>query len=161
MSTQTPSTTDLLAGGAPSAKFATVGTTIKGTVISAEDAQQTDFDSGKPKFYEDSGKPMMQVVISVQTDDRDPEIPNDDGERRIFCKGQMLSALKAALRSAGMDSHTFRRGGALIAVQYTGDGEPSKRGLNPPKQFAVQVKHGASLLDGGTTEAATPAQDLL
>lgn len=140
MSTQQiPSVGDILGGGSPILKFETVGTTHKGTVVRAETSQQTDFDSGAPKFW-DNGDPMWQIILTLATDQRDPEIVNDDGERRVFVKGNMLNGLKAALRSVGAKTIDP---GDLIAIQYAGDGEPSKRGLNPPKQFTVQVKKGA------------------
>lgn len=152
-----PSTADLLAGGAPAAKFPTVGTTVKGKVINAEVTQQTDYATGEVKTWDD-GSPRLQIVITVQTDERDPDIPNDEGERRIFVKGQMLQALRSALRAVGARDITP---GDTIAVQYTGDGE-AKRGMNPPKLYAVQVKKGspvADLLSGQDTTA--PPTDLL
>ena len=149
-----PSTADLLAGGAPAAKFPTIGTTVKGTVLKAEVTQQTDFDSGEPKFWDD-GKPMLQIVLTIQTDERDPDIVNDEGERRLFIKGQMLQAFRTALRAVGARDITP---GDMIAVQYVGDGEAKRRGLRPPKQYAVQVKKGsptADLLGGQDTPAPT------
>ena len=152
-----PSTADLLAGGAPAAKFPTIGTTVKGTVLKAEVTQQTDFDSGEPKFWDD-GKPMLQIVLTIQTDERDPDIVNDEGERRIFVKGQMLQALRSALRAVGARDITP---GDTIAVQYTGDGE-AKRGMNPPKLYAVQVKKGSPTADLlGSQDTPAPPTDLL
>lgn len=148
-----PSTADLLAGGAPSAKFPTPGTTVKGKVISAEVTQQTDFATGEVKTWDD-GSPRLQIVLTVQTDERDPEITDDQGERRIFVKGQMLTALKQALRAVGARDITP---GDTIAVQYTGDGE-AKRGMNAPKLYAVQVRKGSptgDLLGGQDTPAPT------
>lgn len=123
---------DLLQGGAPSAKFPTIGTTIKGTVVSAKKSQQTDID-GKLKFWDD-GNPMWQIVITLQTDQRDPSIQNDDGERRLFVKGQMQTALKAALKDAGA---TGLEVGATLAVQYESDGE-AKPGKSAPKVYRGQ-----------------------
>lgn len=160
MSTQhAPSVDDLLGGGSPILKFEAIGTTHKGTVVRAETSQQTDFDSGAPKFWDD-GKPMWQIVLTLATDARDPEVVNDDGERRIFVKGNMLAQLKAALRAAGAKTIDP---GDLVAVQYASDGTPSRRGLNPPKQYLVQVKKGAgaqaaALLDAD--EPATPPADV-
>lgn len=118
-------------GGAPAAKFPTIGTVIKGTVLNSEVAQQIDFATQKPKFYDD-GNPAMQVVITVQTDDRDPSIENDDGKRRLFVRGQMREALGDALRGTGAK---LEKGGTL-AVQYVAD-KPSNKG-NPAKQYRAQ-----------------------
>lgn len=160
MSTSTDVNDFLLQNGIPAAKFPTIGTVVKGTVLKADVEQQRDFDSGEPKTYDD-GNPMMQIVITLATDERDPDIDGDDGTRRLFVKGQMLAALRAALRSAQAKLEP----GGQIAVQYASDGEAKKRGFNPPKQYAVQYKAGtnpavADLL--GSEGAAAPAPvDLL
>jgi len=69
---------DLLEGGGKSAKFETVGDTTKGQVVSAESRQQTDYTSGEPLTWDD-GNPRMQLVITLATDERDPDDPTDDG----------------------------------------------------------------------------------
>jgi hypothetical protein len=124
----------LLEGGGASFKFDTIGKTAKGTVVAATAQQQTDFQSGKPLTWDD-GNPRMQLVITLATDERDPDDPTDDGERRIFAKGEMLKAIKAALRAANAE---LAEGGTL-AVKYTGDGE-AERGKNPPKLYAAEYK---------------------
>lgn len=158
---QFPDPNSLLTGGAPYCKFETVGTVRKGTVVNMETAQQTDYDTGAPLVWED-GKPKLQVIVTLATDERDPDIPGDDGERRLFIKGGMLSAFRAALRAVGAKG---LNPGDLIAVQYTGDGTPSRRGLNPPKQYACQVKPGAgplaAALEDDPTDAGVAVQDLL
>lgn len=123
----------LLSGGVPSAKFPAVGTTVKGTVVSSVVTQQTDFTSNKPKFYDD-GNPMMQVVITLQTDERDPAVDGDDGLRKIYVRGQMTAAVREALRNAGAKLAV----GGTLAVQYTGDKPAEKPGLNPAKVYRAQ-----------------------
>lgn len=120
-------------GGAPAAKFPTIGTTVKGTVLNSEVTQQIDFATQKPKFYDD-GNPAMQVVITIQTDERDPSIEDDDGRRRLFVRGQMRTAVGEALRAAGAK---LEKGGT-IAVQYAED-KPSNKG-NPAKQYRAQYQ---------------------
>lgn len=131
----------LSGGGGPRAfKFEAIGDTAKGQILEVEVAQQTDFQTGEPKFWKD-GKPMEQLVVHLQTDERDGD--DDDGKRRVFLKGSKKStttsvgALLTALRDAGT---TRPEVGATLAVQYTGDGEPAARGLNAPKEFRVQYK---------------------
>lgn len=121
-------------GGAPSAKFASVGDTVKGSVVSAESRQQTDLD-GKAKTWDD-GSPQMQIIITLDTDERDPSIIDDDGKRRVFVKGKMLTALKEALKDAGAKLEV----GAKLAFQYTGDGTAAKAGYSPPKLYKVAYK---------------------
>jgi hypothetical protein len=43
--------------------------------------------TGEPKFWP-SGDPMYQVIVTVQTQERDPSIQDDDGKRRLFIKGR-------------------------------------------------------------------------
>lgn len=123
-------------GGSPSASFKEVGTVVKGTVTAAELSQQTEFGTGTPKTWDD-GKPMMQIVVTLQTDERDATIDDDEGERRLFVKGAMLKSLRDAVKGAGVK--TVEVGGTL-AVKYTGDAAPSKPGLNGAKQYVVQYK---------------------
>lgn len=122
-------------GGVPSAKFDAVGKVVKGTVTAAEVQQQRDFDTGQPKNWDD-GKPMMQLVITLQTDERDPEVEDDEGLRRLFAKGNMLNAIREAVRKSG---GKLENGGKL-AVKYTGDGEAKKRGFSPPKIYTAQYE---------------------
>lgn len=125
----------LSSSGAPAAKFPSIGTVVKGTIISAEMAQQTDMD-GKLKTWED-GKPRQQIIVTLHTEERDPSLDEDDGTRRVFIKGGMLSALREALKAAeakGIDV------GGTLAVKYTADGVPTQRGFNPPKIYVAQYK---------------------
>ncbi len=123
----------LLESASKTAKFPTVGTTHKGEVVSATTRQATDFDSGKPKFWDD-GNPIMELVITIQTTERDPDDTHDDGRRTLYAGGRMLKAIKDALRAARA---TLEEGGKL-AVQYTGDGEATRG--NPPKLYAAQYE---------------------
>lgn len=92
----------LMGGGAPSARFPTKGTRVAGEVLAVpETRQQTDMVTKAPKFYK-NGDPMMSVVVRIQTEMRDPSIPNDDGERRCFVKGRAIKALREAVKAAGV-----------------------------------------------------------
>lgn len=135
----------LMGGGVPSCTFPDVGTTWKGEVLSKETQQQRDFTTGEKKFWDD-GNPMLQVCITLQTDADDPEVDDDDGRRKLYVKGAMLKAIQGAVRTAG--AKTIEEGGTL-AVKYTGDGTPSKKGLNPPKQYEAQYKAPTGGVDAG------------
>jgi hypothetical protein len=156
MSTQTDPNAFLMSGGAPAAKFPTIGTAVKGTVITAEVNQQTDFQSQKPKFYDD-GKPMMQLVVTLQTDERDPENSDDDGTRRLFVRGQMLSAVRQAVKVSGGKLEP----GGTLAVQYVSDKASDKPGRSPAKMYEAAYKPGApasvDALLGNTPQAAGPS----
>jgi hypothetical protein len=123
----------LLAGGVTSAKFETAGTTVSGTICrDPEVQQQREIDSGKPKFWDD-GNPRKQIVIHLQTAGRDPELEDDDGVRAIYVRGNMLRAVREAVRKAGGKLET----GGVLTVTYTGDGERKAAGFNPPKLYTA------------------------
>lgn len=89
-----------------SAKFPDVGATVTGKVVSFEQQQATDFD-GKPKFW-DNGDKVMQLKVGLQTDERSPDIEDDDGVRYLYVKGSkkpesnsMHAAVAGALHKAG------------------------------------------------------------
>lgn len=166
MSIDTSVTDFLTGGGGKSASFKDVGDTIKGTVVAAEMRQQIDIDTGKPATW-DNGDPKMQAVITLQTEDRDDA--DDDGIRNLYVKGSkkpesqsLAAALAAAIKKAGAPLDV----GGTLACRYTGDGVPSKRGFNAPKQYAMSYKPPAIDLGdfadapAGTAPAVDPLADL-
>jgi hypothetical protein len=118
--------------GAPSAKFEKVGDKIGGVILDAQLREQTDFATGAVKYYDD-GKPMMQVVITLQTNQNDPAIEDDDGRRRIYAKGQMLAELRKAVGRGGIQV------GGKLAIKYAANGE-AKKGLSAPKHYQVRYE---------------------
>lgn len=144
---------DLLgSGGAPAFKFQTIGDTIRGTIVSTETRQQRDYATGDLKFWDD-GKPMMEAVITLQTDLRDPTIQDDDGQRRIFVRGRLLGALRDARTAAKVDRIDV---GGTLAVRYTGDGEPPKPGFRPPKLFTAEYRPPAEQVNDLLGDTPTP-----
>ena len=132
----------LTASGAPTAKFTDIGDTHKGTVISSEVRQQTEFGTGAPLTWDD-GRPRLELVVTIDTIDTGDTGDHDTTERRIFAKGAMLTAIKAAVKEGG---GRLLNGGELT-VRYTGDGEQKTRGFNPPKLYKAKY----------VPPAATPA----
>lgn len=155
MSNQDPNDFLMGGGGAPSAKFKTIGDTHRGVITGLQVRQQLDFATKKPKFWDD-GNPQMQLEVTIATEERDATIDNDDGKRRIFVKGQMLAAVRDAVRKVGESG--LREGGTFV-VRYIAD-KPSGLG-NDAKQFEAAYKPPANndatadaLLNGAATEAA-------
>jgi hypothetical protein len=122
-------------GGVKSAAFPTIGTVWKGAVISSEIRDQTDLKTGEAKRFQ-NGDPMKQLVVTIQTDVRDPNVTDDDGQRSLWAKGGKGSMLEA-IRNA-TQPHGGLRAGGILAVKYTGDGVAAKRGFDPPKFYAAQ-----------------------
>ncbi len=149
-------------GGKPPAKFDTINTVVKGQIVDIDKGQQRDFASREPLFWQANRRPgtavtndpVMQAIITLQTDLRDPEIDDDDGQRRIYVGGaRMREAVRDAVIRAG--AKDIRVGGTL-AVQYTsGSGN-----TGDPKQYYAEYAPpavGVGLLDGGAP-AAAPVQ---
>lgn len=125
---------DLFAGGgAPAASFATLGDSITGVILNVEGRQQTDFDTGEPLTWDD-GKARMEAIITLSTKLRDPEVEDDEGERRLFCRGQMLTAMRGAVKKA---KDKKPRIGGRLTVTFSDEGEQKKKGFNKPKLFTV------------------------
>jgi hypothetical protein len=148
----------LLSGGVPAAKFETIGTVVKGVIVAADVTQQTDISTGQPKNWPD-GNPMMQVVVTLQTDQRDANVDDDDGTRRLFVRGQMQAAVRDALRKAGAKLEV----GGTLAVQYEADEPAKQRGFNPKKLYRAEYAaplpgtEAANGLLGGAVAANVPA----
>ena len=129
----------LAASGSPTAKFADIGDTHKGTVVRSEVRQQTEFGTGAPLTWDD-GRPRLELVVTIDTGETGDA---DTTERRIFAKGEMLKAIKQAVKEGG----GRLLNGGLLTVRYTGDGEQKTRGFNPPKLYKAKY----------VPPAATPA----
>lgn len=126
---------DLLAGGGASAKFPEIGTTHKGAITALTQRQQTKFGTGELEWWDDAKtQPKMEVVITLQTDERDADDATDDGKRVLYASGNMLKAIRTALAGRKPEA------GGVLAVKYISDGTPSKPGYNPPKVYAAEYK---------------------
>lgn len=120
-------------GGITSAKFEKPGATVTGTVCEEPSMMQQTTPEGKLKTWDD-GNPMLQLVVTLQTAERDPEIEDDDGQRRVYIKGQMRTAVQQALRQARSKSIDV---GGTLTVTYTHDGERTNPAFSPPKQYVA------------------------
>lgn len=103
----------------PAFKFATPGDTIKGTIV------------GAPRIVDGedlNGRPQKSLVVDIEADDGTWAVwlPSGKGVTRAVAK-----AAKEA-GAAGVAE------GGTLAIRYTGDGEPSKPGFNPPKLFEAR-----------------------
>ena len=148
-------------GGAPALKFANIGTKFTGVITDVEVRDQRDFDTGVILTWDD-GKPRKEIVLTLNTKERDPMVEGDDGVRKLYVKAQMFTALRDAIRKAG---RVKPEPGGEIAVAYTGDGEAKRKGYNPPKIYAVAYKAPAAVaLEAdpiwGGGSPATDANDL-
>lgn len=144
----------LMGGGVPSASFLKIGASITGVICEPPVVQQQrDMATGNPKTWED-GNPMWQLVVTLQTDLRDPQIEDDDGRRRVYMKNNMKKAVSDAVRK--VKEKALAVGGSLT-ITYTGDGKPTQKGFNAPKNYeAVYVAPAANLLHDERNQDAPP-----
>lgn len=137
----------LFGGGSKAAKFEQLGDTVVGKIDAVKVEQQTSMEDNAPLSWPD-GSPRMQLVITLLTDERDPENENDDGSRRVFAKGgryevasgsgkSMKEAIADAVRRAGAKEIDE---GATLTVAYTGEGKKTNRGYASPKLFKAKYE---------------------
>ena len=126
----------LMGGGGRSAVFKKHGDRVWGEIINSSRMQQRDFDSGDLLTWDD-GNPRMQIVISLQTDEREDD--EDDGVRKVYIKepSQLLAAMRQAVTKAGAKG--IANGGKFL-VQYVSDGEPKRKGMSGQKQYFVKYE---------------------
>ncbi len=124
---------DFFNSGSPSCRFKRVGDMHTGIVVSFEEKQQRDLTTGNPKSWPD-GNPAMMLVITLQTEERDDEIEDDDGRRCLYVNkpGGMFVAIKTAIGKFKFSP------GSKLAVKYVKDGVPKQRGFNAPKEYVAK-----------------------
>ena len=104
------------------AKFPTIGTLHKGTIVSLNERQARKFGTDELDTWP-NGDPKMELVIGIT---------EDDGETyTLYAKGQMRHAIRNASQRLEI--------GATLAVKYVRDGE-AKKGLNAPKEYVAQYQ---------------------
>lgn len=145
----------------PSASFLTKGTKHEGEILELAKRQQTDPKTRAPLFWP-NGDPKMQAVITIQTDETDPDIEDDDGRRRLFVKFKMRDAIAEAIREAGCEDVGLQVGG-WISVTFTKQDKPASRTLSGVKHFSAvyeppdeDAATNAYLMDGDEGEDDEP-----
>ena len=145
---------NILGQGAPNGfpEGTPIGTTVRGEIIDATVRQSTDMETGKPKFWED-GKPQMELDLTLQDETMTGD--ENDGERRLFARGNMLKAIKKAMKDAGVKTITVRTGnqpGGKLAVKRTGQDEPKTRGFKGAWTYTAQYKEAVIVAGPGVDD---------
>lgn len=143
-------------GGPPAFSFKEEGAQVLGKVLAYEMAQERDFHS-KELLTWDDGRPRMQMVITMQSEEH-PVTDEDDGKRRLFVKyGAMREAIQKAIKDSGAASII----GGRLWVKHSGYGESKKNPTNPPKAYKAKFgpASAAEMLDQITgPEPEVPTQ---
>lgn len=107
-----------------------MGQPLTGTVVVTQVRQKRAYQSENLDTWP-NGDPKMEAVVTLQTTERDPGDPEDDGTRRFSINlwGGQKAALLAACKAAGVDepkagqqmtvTHTSGRGGASDPRVFT------------------------------------------
>lgn len=106
----------LASRGVPSTKFDNYGDTVTGVLVDGDVQPQTDPATGAVKFKKDGVTPVMQLVITWDTDQRSAQIPNDKGRRKLYCSWRLEAEIKRAVRTAGAEGLEV---GGNLTVTYT------------------------------------------
>lgn len=123
---------------------------VSGIIVKQELAQQTDFDTKKPLFWED-GRPRKKVIITLQCQP-DATDENDDGLRSIHARipSALFASIRDAVREAGLK--TLPVGGTHeLTTNYVKDADQTtaekKAKRSPAKEFVSLIT-----LAGDTSE---------
>lgn len=141
-------------------KFTNPGDTHTGTITEVGDARQaTEFGSNEPAYWDrEKTRPKMQVAITLDTAERDPQDANDTGKRTLWVvedgrSGSILAAIRHAVAQAG--AGTIDIGGQLT-VTFSGFDPNSKNPANPRKIYSASYVPPAPA--GGMFTNQAPAQ---
>lgn len=161
---------DSFFGGAPGLSWAKAnngvysdtrlrGVARGGVIVKDPEIQDmTEMGTGKPIQWPD-GRPKQQMVVTLVCDgstggmdEREPTNPADRGERRLYVRGYMVSAIKDALAKVGAPG--LRQGGTLLVAWI--DEKPSKTAsFDPARVWAAQYSPPAV----GLPDAGVPPQN--
>ena len=143
-------------------KFTNPGDTHTGTITEVSDARQaTEYGSNELAYWDkERTRPKMQVAVTLDTTERDPQDANDTGKRTLWVvedgrSGSILSAIRQAVHQAG--AGTIDIGGQLT-VTFSGFDPNSKNPANPRKIYSASYVPPAPAGGMFTNQApATPA----
>jgi hypothetical protein len=149
----------IFGGGARGFSMLNIGDIAKGVVKAVDVTQQKDFSTKELKTWP-NGDPMMQTVFTMQTDLRDADDDEDDGERRLYIDSKAKrEAVRDALVAVGIKS-VYQTIGGTLALQYSANDPASKNPQNPRKLYVAQFVPGDPLTNGAVnliTTAPAPA----
>lgn len=141
-------------------KFTNPGDTHTGTITEVSDARQaTEYGSNELAYWDkERTRPKMQVAVTLDTAERDPQDVNDTGKRTLWVvedgrSGSILSAIRQAVHQAG--AGTIDIGGQLT-VTFSGFDPNSKNPANPRKIYSASYVPPAPA--GGMFTNQAPAQ---
>src|SRR5215472_4500583 len=115
----------LIMGAPPAVRFEQIGDSVSGQVVRVFGQQQTNFDTREPEWWPD-GSPKVQVVLVLDV--------AGEGKMTLYLGSK---GMREAARDATTAVRAGFRPGGYVAVKYTGDGEPYKKGARAPKLYQM------------------------
>lgn len=177
-----------LSGGSSSiaAKFPTEGFVVQGTVLDYRVTDQTDMDSGEPMFFyakklvKESdlteaqlrrANPAKMMVIELQCEPTgitwetnqyiEKPVPDDDGLRSLYVRGNMREAIQQAIKDAGArgpergaylqirrGKSVKRKGSQFASHTFTAKWTPAAQNPHAPQQTEAENFLSAKSDDG-------------
>ena len=144
------------------AKFLQPGATAAGVITEISDQKQATKFNRDPKAKREldfwpSGDPVMEVWITLQTQERDPQDPEDTGLRVVVVTvnqkaGGQLAAIMDACEAVGAETPLP---GGFLAITFTGFDPNSENAQNPRKLYAANYQAPAP---GGGAFQQPPVQ---
>lgn len=129
------------------AKFLQPGATVGGIITEISDQKQATKFNRDPKAkreldYWPSGDPVMEVWITLQTQERDPQDPEDTGLRVLVVTvnqkaGGQLASIMDACEAVGAETPLP---GGFLAQTFTGFDPNSENAQNPRKLYAANYQ---------------------
>lgn len=117
--------------------FPNPGDSVSGTIVAVHPPEQATDPSTQAPAFDRNGKPKMQVRIDLETTQRDPEDPDDDGSRTLYVRGWMRGTIADALKEVG---ETEPKPGGVLTVTFTHQEKPTSPGLSGIKKFSAVYK---------------------
>lgn len=140
--------------GGKAVKFTAPGSGITGKVTGWREEQMRKYSpngQGELDTWDDGSK-KMQVVINLDTDERDSSVSDDDGARSLYIAStRQKRALINALRAGG--SKEPDEGGTLT-MTFVGNDPDSKNPANPAKMYQASWVKPPSIFNGLDASAA-------
>lgn len=146
---------DLLMGGGIKSigwKDNPIGHTVVGTITDTPKVEQMKKFQSTELDYWPSGDPKMQIVVTIQTDLRDPADPQDDGKRRLHIPPRIMTPVREAVQKAGARGLEI---GGRIAVRRIGGTGATGDPFTFAAEYAAPAVDPGSLLSGPAPSAPT------
>lgn len=117
----------------PSAKFPDVGSSVSGAVV--------EITKGLVPTFDDKGRIVPDVykvdpITKENVEQVEVTLDTEAGKLVLHTDGAVFYAIGRALAEIGADDVEV---GDSLTVTYTGDGEPTAKGRNAPKQYSAEI----------------------